>query len=194
MKERRKKGKLIIFSAPSGAGKTTLVKYVMAQLPQLTFSVSACSRKKRDNETDGKDYYFITVDEFKEKIKNKEFIEWEEVYPDHFYGTLYSEVDQKRNRGQHVVFDVDVIGGINIKKIFGEEALAIFIKPPSIKVLKERLLNRGTDSKGNIETRLKKAEFELGFEKEFDVTIVNDKLEEAQQETLRVIRNFLDEK
>ena len=194
MEESRQKGKLIIFSAPSGAGKTTLVKYVMAHVPGLTFSVSACSRKKRDNETDGKDYYFLSAGEFKEKIDNQEFIEWEEVYSDHFYGTLYTEVEQKRNRGLHVVFDVDVKGGMNIKKIFGDEALAIFIKPPSIDVLKERLLKRATDSEDAIETRIKKAEFELGFEKEFDVTVVNDDLQKAQEETVRIVSQFISER
>jgi len=194
MEESRQKGKLIIFSAPSGAGKTTLVKYVMAHVPGLTFSVSACSRKKRDNETDGKDYYFLSAGEFKEKIDNQEFIEWEEVYSDHFYGTLYTEVEQKRNRGLHVVFDVDVKGGMNIKKIFGDEALAIFIKPPSVDVLKERLLKRATDSENAIETRIKKAEFELGFEKEFDVTVVNDDLQKAQEETVRIVSQFISER
>ena len=126
------KGKLIIFSAPSGAGKTTLVKYIMSAMDDLAFSVSAASRKKRPGETDGKDYYFMTVDEFKQKIRNGEFIEWEEVYKDHFYGTLRSEVERIRNSGKHVVFDVDVKGGLNIKKIYGDDALAIFIKPPSI--------------------------------------------------------------
>ncbi len=192
MSETQEKGKLIIFSAPSGAGKTTLVRYVMSQICTLTFSVSACSRKKRDYETDGKDYHFLSVTEFKEKINNHEFIEWEEVYPDHFYGTLFSEVDQKRNAGKHVVFDVDVIGGMNLKKIFGDEALAIFIKPPSVEVLRERLLNRGTDNKENIETRVKKATYELGFESEFDISVVNDDLEKAQKKTLQVVQAFLD--
>jgi guanylate kinase len=192
MPEKQKKGKLVIFSAPSGAGKTTLVRHIMSNLDNLTFSVSACSRKKRDYETDGEDYHFITVDEFKEKIENNEFIEWEEVYPDHFYGTLYSEVECKRNAGQHVVFDVDVIGGLNIKKIFGDEALAVFIKPPSIEVLKERLIYRGTDKQKDIETRIKKAEYELGFEKDFDVTVVNDSLSEAKDETMEVVMAFLE--
>ena len=192
MSEKQKKGKLIIFSAPSGAGKTTLVRYIMSELNNLTFSVSACSRTKRDYETDGKDYHFITVNEFKEKIENKEFIEWEEVYPDHFYGTLYSEVENKRKAGKHVVFDVDVIGGLNIKRIFGNEALAIFIKPPSIEVLKERLLNRGTDKNKDIETRIRKAAYELGFEKDFDVTIVNDDLSKAKDETMQVVIAFLE--
>jgi guanylate kinase len=189
-----KKGKLIIFSAPSGAGKTTLVRYVMSQINTLTFSVSACSRNKRDYETDGKDYHFISVTEFKEKIENNEFIEWEEVYPDHFYGTLFSEVDQKRNAGKHVVFDVDVIGGMNLKKIFGDEALAIFIKPPSVETLRERLLKRGTDKKEDIETRVKKATYELGFESEFDISVINDDLEKAQKETMHAVQAFLDKK
>jgi guanylate kinase len=189
-----KKGKLIIFSAPSGAGKTTLVRYVMSQINTLTFSVSACSRNKRDYETEGKDYHFISVTEFKEKIENNEFIEWEEVYPDHFYGTLFSEVDQKRNAGKHVVFDVDVIGGMNLKKIFGDEALAIFIKPPSVETLRERLLKRGTDKKEDIETRVKKATYELGFESEFDISVINDDLEKAQKETMHAVQAFLDKK
>ncbi|MCB2206891.1 MAG: guanylate kinase [Bacteroidetes bacterium] len=194
MPERQEKGKLIIFSAPSGAGKTTLVRYVMSRIDTLTFSVSACSRKKRDYETDGKDYHFLSIAAFKEKIENNEFIEWEEVYPDHFYGTLFSEVDQKRNAGKHVVFDVDVIGGMNLKKIFGDEALAIFIKPPSFEILRERLLKRGTDKKEDIETRVKKAAYELGFEKNFDVSIVNDDLEKAQKETMHVVQEFLAKK
>ena len=194
MPDRHKKGKLIIFSAPSGAGKTTLVRYVMSRIDTLTFSVSACSRKKRDYETDGKDYHFLSVAAFKEKIENNEFIEWEEVYPDHFYGTLFSEVDHKRNAGKHVVFDVDVIGGMNLKKIFGDEALAIFIKPPSVEILRERLMSRGTDKKEDIETRVKKAAYELGFEKNFDVSIVNDDLKKAQEETMHVVQEFLAKK
>ena len=194
MPDRHKKGKLIIFSAPSGAGKTTLVKYIMSSIDKLTFSVSACSRKKRHHETDSKDYHFISVADFKEKIENNEFIEWEEVYPGHFYGTLYTEVEKKRNAGRHVVFDVDVIGGLNIKKIFGDEALAIFIKPPSVEILRERLLNRGTDKKEDIETRIKKAAHELGFEKNFDVSIVNDDLKKAQEETMHVVQEFLAKK
>ena len=194
MPDIQEKGKLIIFSAPSGAGKTTLVRYVMSQINTLTFSVSACSRNKRDYETDGKDYHFISVTEFIEKIENNEFIEWEEVYPDHFYGTLFSEVDQKRNAGKHVVFDVDVIGGMNLKKIFGDEAMAIFIKPPSVEILRERLLKRDTDKKEDIETRVKKATYELGFESEFDISVVNDDLEKAQKETMHAVQAFLDKK
>lgn len=194
MSEKQEKGKLIIFSAPSGAGKTTLVKYVMSHIDPLTFSVSACSRKKRNYETDGKDYHFLSVAEFKEKIENKEFIEWEEVYPDYFYGTLFSEVNHKREAGKHVVFDVDVIGGVNLKKIFGNEALAIFIKPPSVEILQERLLKRGTDKKEDIETRVKKATYELSFESAFDVSIINDDLDRAQEKTLHVVQEFIAKK
>ncbi|NOX85377.1 MAG: guanylate kinase [Chlorobi bacterium] len=185
------KGKLIIFSAPSGAGKTTLVRYLMSAMDNLEFSVSACSRKKRPGEVDGKDYYFMTVDEFKEKIKNGEFIEWEEVYKDHFYGTLRSEVDRIRNSGRHVVFDVDVKGGLNIKKIFGHDALAIFVKPPSVGTLKERLTRRATDDDREIATRVAKAERELSFADKFDVIIVNDDLEKAKRKTLKVVKDFL---
>ncbi len=185
------KGKLIIFSAPSGAGKTTLVKYIMSAMDDLAFSVSAASRKKRPGETDGKDYYFMTVDEFKQKIRNGEFIEWEEVYKDHFYGTLRSEVERIRNSGKHVVFDVDVKGGLNIKKIYGDDALAIFIKPPSIETLKQRLIQRGTDDRKEIETRIAKAERELSYAGQFDVIIVNDDLEKAKREAYKVVKDFL---
>ncbi len=191
MKDPAKKGKLIIFSAPSGAGKTTLVKYLMSAMDNLVFSVSACSRKKRPGEVDGKDYYFMTADEFKEKIKNREFLEWEEVYKNHFYGTLRKEVERIRNSGRHVVFDVDVKGGLNIKKIFGDEALAIFVKPPSVGTLKERLTQRATDDNREIAARVAKAEKELSFADRFDVIIVNDDLEKAKRETLKTVERFL---
>lgn len=186
-----KQGKLIIFSAPSGSGKTTLVHYVMSKIPYLSFSISAASRKKRVGEKDGKDYYFITADQFRSKIKYDEFIEWEEVYTDHYYGTLKTEVERIRNSGKHVAFDVDVIGGLNIKKQFGSEALAVFVKPPSVDVLKERLKNRATDSAEAIRTRIEKAESELAFENQFDVVIINDDLETAKQNTLETIQAFL---
>ena len=185
------KGKLIIFSAPSGAGKTTLVKHLLSELDSVSFSVSATSRTKREGETDGKDYYFLTAETFKKKISNNEFIEWEEVYKDHFYGTLFSEVEKIRNKGKHVVFDVDVVGGLNIKKIFKEEALSIFIKPPSLEVLKKRLTNRATDSADKIKIRTDKAKHELTFEKDFDLTIVNDKLDEAKKKTIEAVENFI---
>ena len=186
-----KKGKLIIFSAPSGSGKTTLAKHVLTTFNNISFSISACSRKARAGEIDGRDYYFLSVDEFKNKVFNNEFIEWEEVYEDHFYGTLNSEVERIRKKGNHVLFDVDVIGGINIKKKFNKDALAIFVKPPSIDVLIERLTDRSTDTLEAIKTRIKKAEYELSFEKQFDVTIVNDELEKAKKETIEIVSNFI---
>lgn len=186
-----KKGKLIIFSAPSGSGKTTLAKYVLTTFDNISFSISACSRKARAGEIDGRDYYFLTIDEFKRKVFNNEFVEWEEVYEDHFYGTLHSEVERIRNNGNHVLFDVDVIGGVHIKKKFNKDALAIFVKPPSIDALIERLTDRSTDSSEAINTRIKKAEYELSFEKQFDVTIVNDELEKAKKETIEIVGSFI---
>jgi len=188
------KGKLIVFSAPSGAGKTTLVKYLMEQIPSLSFSVSAASRKPRKNEVDGKDYYFLTVDEFKKKIEEQAFVEWEEVYKDHFYGTLISEVERIRNEGLHVVFDVDVKGGVNIKKQFGKDALAVFIEPPSIEALEQRLQNRATDSKKDISIRVAKAKEELAFAPYFDVIDVNDDLNIAKKEVLKVVTEFIENK
>jgi len=185
------KGKLIVFSAPSGSGKTTLVRYLMSVNKKLSFSISAASRKMRPNEIDGEDYYFISVDEFKTKIKNNEFVEWEEVYPDHFYGTLFSEVERLRNKGHHVVFDVDVVGGLNIKKIFTDEALAIFIKPPSLEELKNRLIQRATDDQDKIKIRLDKAKKELAYEHKFDIVIVNDDLEFAKKETINHVNQFI---
>lgn len=185
-------GKLVIFSAPSGAGKTTIVKKMLEKLPELQFSVSACSRKKRPGEKDGKDYYFLSVASFREKISNDEFLEWEEVYKGHFYGTLKSEISRIWDKGKHVIFDVDVVGGLNIKKYYGDKALAIFIMPPSLGHLKERLRKRSTDSEENIETRLAKAEKELKYSEQFDVIIVNNKLEKAVQEAETVVKDFID--
>lgn len=193
MGKSQNKGKLIIISAPSGAGKTTLVKHLMASMDNLAFSVSACSRKKRPGEKDGRDYYFISVDRFKNKIKNNEFIEWEEVYKDHYYGTLQSEVERIRSNGKHVVFDVDVKGGLNIKKKYGSDALAIFVKPPSRKELKKRLSMRGTDDEKEIETRLAKSGHELTFAGEFDVVVVNNDLEKAKKQILNEVNNFLNQ-
>lgn len=186
-----KKGRLLIFSAPSGAGKTTLVKFLMSVIPNLEFSISACSRSPRKGETNGVDYYFLSIDEFQKKIRNNDFVEWEEVYKDMYYGTLHSEVDRIRNNGNHVVFDLDVKGGVNIKEQFGDEALAVFVKPPSTEVLKQRLLSRNTETPESIKTRLERAEFELGFENKFDVSIVNDDLEKAKAEALEAVQNFL---
>lgn len=186
-----KKGKLIIFSAPSGSGKTTLVKHVLSSFNDISFSISACTRKKRINEINDRDYYFLTVNEFKQKIKEDAFVEWEEVYTDLFYGTLNSEIERIVNSGKHIAFDVDVEGGLNIKKKFGKDALAIFIKPPSIEELKNRLLARATDTDDVIQTRLDKAEFELSFEEKFDVTIINDDLQLAKTEIVNLISNFI---
>ncbi len=186
-----KKGKLLIFSAPSGSGKTTLVKYILDQIPGLTFSISATSRPPRVGEQDGKDYYFLSPDQFRKKIAEKAFLEFEEVYPDVFYGTLFDQIASKRAAGYHVVFDVDVVGGLNIKKHFGKDALAIFIKAPSLDILAERLNSRGTDSSESIQKRIEKAEWEMGFAEQFDVVVINDKLEKAQQELKTLITEFL---
>jgi len=188
------KGKLIIFSAPSGSGKTTLVRHLISVMEKLSFSVSAASRKKRPNEVDGKDYYFISVDDFKSKIKKNKFVEWEEVYPDHFYGTLFSEVERIRNEGKHVVFDVDVIGGLSIKKIYKDEALAIFVKPPSVQELKSRLIKRASDDDDKIKLRIEKAERELSYESDFDTVIINDNLELAKKETIKLVNQFMQAK
>jgi guanylate kinase len=184
-------GKLLIFSAPSGSGKTTIVKEVLKKIPGLEFSVSACSRSPRLNETDGIDYYFLSSEEFREKIKNQEFVEWEEVYADQFYGTLKSELNRIWNKGHHVVFDVDVIGGLNIKKQFPIDALSIFIKAPSIESLRTRLTKRGTETVEQIEKRVSKAEYELGFADEFDLLIVNDQIDLAVEQTVQSIQEFI---
>ncbi len=187
----KKKAKLIILSAPSGAGKTTLVHHLMNQIPNLAFSISAASRKPRSGEVDGQDYYFITTQEFKQKIEENLFVEWEEVYENHFYGTLLAEVERLRNEGKHVVFDVDVKGGLNIKKIYGKEALAIFIKPPSVEVLKERLRKRSTEDEESLKKRLDRAEEELSFAPKFDVVVVNDDLMTAKKEVVQTVKKFL---
>mgnify|MGYP006274864453 CR=1 FL=1 len=186
-----KQGKLLIISAPSGSGKTTLVKYLMQTLENLEFSISATSRKPRGQEKDTIDYYFLSDDEFKTKVGNNEFVEWEEVYENRFYGTLKSEVDRIRNEGKTVVFDVDVIGGLNIKKLYGKEALSIFIQPPSIEELKNRLSVRGTDSQSEIKRRVNKAEQEMEYASHFDQIIINDDLEKAQKEIVKVVKTFL---
>ncbi len=188
------KGKLLIFSAPSGSGKTTLVRYIMTKIDNLRFSISATSRKKRINEIDGTDYYFLAVDEFKNKIANDEFVEWEEVYKDRYYGSLKSEVERIRNKGFHVVFDVDVLGGVNIKQMYKDEALSVFVMPPSTEMLKKRLLGRGTDNLQDIQTRLDKAEYELTFADKFDNIIVNDDLEKAKVESYQLVMKFINDK
>ena len=184
-------GKLIIFSAPSGAGKTTIVRHLLEQNLNLEFSISATSRGKRHNETNGKDYYFLSPEEFCAKIENDEFLEWEEVYAGTFYGTLKSEVERIRNNGKHVIFDVDVVGGCNIKKYYGDEALAIFVQPPSVEELRNRLVSRSTDAPEVIEKRVAKAEYELTFANQFDCIIVNEDLTKAFEEAELCIRKFI---
>lgn len=184
-------GKVIIFSAPSGAGKTTLVKHLLAQDLNLAFSVSACSREKRPNETDGKDYYFLSKDEFRNKIEKDEFLEWEEVYDGNFYGTLKAEIDRIWKSGKHVIFDVDVVGGINLKKYFNDKALAIYVEAPSIEVLEERLRARKTETEETIRKRIGKAVMEAKFKTDFDLSIVNEDLDNAKEEAVKVVSEFL---
>ncbi len=186
------KGKLIIISAPSGAGKTTIVKYLLKCNLNLEFSISATSRKPRNNEKHGVDYYFIDNNEFKLKVNNNEFLEWEEVYEGTCYGTLLSEVNRLTDKGKNVLFDVDVKGGISIKKIFGSKALSLFIQPPSIDELRYRLEKRGTDSPDVINKRVAKAKYEITYAGEFDYIIINEDLDKAQIETENLIRNFVD--
>ncbi|MBR2359598.1 MAG: guanylate kinase [Bacteroidaceae bacterium] len=183
--------KLIIFSAPSGSGKSTIINYLLEQDLHLAFSISATSRPPRGQEQHGVEYFFLSPEEFKERIANDEFLEYEEVYQDRFYGTLKSQVENQLNAGQNVVFDVDVVGGCNIKQFYGDRALSVFIQPPSIEELRKRLEGRGTDAPEVIESRIAKAEYELSFAPKFDVIIVNDNLETAKAEALRVIREFL---
>jgi guanylate kinase len=184
-------GKLIIFSAPSGAGKTTIVQHLLKVFPELEFSVSACSRPKRKHETHGVDYYFLSVEEFKQKIKNNEFAEWEEVYKDNFYGTLKAEIERIWKKGKHIIFDMDVVGGLNLKKQFGSQALAIFVMPPSIEHLETRLKSRETETPESIARRIGKAEVELQTANQFDKIILNDNLEHALTEAEKIATHFL---
>ena len=187
------KGKLVIFSAPSGSGKSTIVNWLMQEHPELKlyFSISCTSRAPRGTEQNGVEYFFLTPEEFKSKIANEEFLEYEEVYQDRFYGTLKAQVERQCEAGQNVVFDVDVKGGVNIKRYYGDEALSIFIQPPSVEELRRRLTGRGTDTPEAIEERLAKAEYELTFAPQFDHVVVNDDLETAKQETLQLVKSFL---
>jgi len=184
-------GKLIIFSAPSGSGKTTLVHHLLSKPElKLAFSVSATSRSKRPNETDGKDYYFLSADEFRKRIDAGDFLEWEEVYNNQFYGTLRSEIDRIHAEGKHVMFDVDVVGGLNIKKQFGDDALAAFVKPPSIEELERRLRNRSTESEESLQKRVGKAAEEMEYADQFDVVLVNDDLDIAKAEAEKLVTDF----
>lgn len=185
--------KIIIFSAPSGSGKSTIINYLMQQGLNLHFSISATSRPPRGTEQNGVEYFFLTPEEFRNHISQGDFLEYEEVYKDRFYGTLKSQVDAQLSKGENVVCDVDVLGGQNIKKHYVDRALSLFIQPPSIEVLRQRLEGRGTDSPEVINDRIARAEFELSFAKNFDHVIVNDDLATAQQEALRIIQDFLAE-
>lgn len=188
----RNMAKVIIFSAPSGSGKSTIINYLMAQNLNLHFSISATSRPPRGTEKNGVEYFFLSPEEFKTLIAKGEFLEYEEVYKDRFYGTLKSQVDAQLERGENVVCDVDVLGGQNIKAYYGDKALSLFIQPPSIEVLKQRLESRGTDAPEVIKDRLARAEFELSYADKFDKVVVNDNLEDAQNEALSLIKTFLE--
>lgn len=187
-------GKLIIFSAPSGSGKTTIVRHLLASNSNLGFSISACTRDRRGRaEQNGKDYYFLTPEDFKEKIDNDEFVEWEEVYVGAFYGTLKSEIERVWASGKHVLFDVDVQGGLKLKKYYGDKALAIFVKVPDEETLKQRLLARGTETDDSLSKRLFKVHFEMSFQDQFDVILVNDELDDALQKAQKLADDFLNE-
>lgn len=189
-----KRGKLIILSAPSGSGKSTILQSLLPRGLNLAFSISATSRAPRGTEKDGVEYYFISPEEFKRRIDNDEFLEYEEVYTGKYYGTLKSEVERILNAGKNVIFDVDVVGGTNIKKYYGDQACAIFIQPPSKEALRQRLEGRATDAPEVIEARLAKAEYELSFAPQFDTVIINDVLETAQEEAYQTIKTFLTQK
>ncbi len=189
-----KKGKLLVFCAPSGSGKSTLVQWLMKEHGELNlrFSVSCTTRQPRGTERDGVEYFFITPDEFRRKIAEGAFVEYEEVYTDKFYGTLKSQVQTQIERGENVLFDIDVKGGCNIKRLYGGEALSLFIQPPSKEELRRRLTSRGTDAPEMVEQRLAKAEYEMSFAPQFDRIVVNDDLEKAKQEVFSIVKDFLD--
>ena len=184
-------GRLIVFSAPSGAGKTTVIRHLLESDLPLEFSISATSRAMRGGEKDGKDYYFLSLDVFKKKIAENSFLEWEEVYQNKFYGTLLSEIDRIWAKGNHVLFDVDVFGAANIKKKYPQQSLSIFLMPPSLEILKQRLLERGTETEESFNERREKAEYELSFANQFDKIIINNDLEDAQRETYKTVKDFL---
>jgi guanylate kinase len=185
-------GKLLIFSAPSGSGKTTIVKHLLATNSNLGFSISACTRDKRGrNEQNGKDYYFLTPEDFKKRIDNNEFVEWEQVYEGAFYGTLKSEIQRIWDTGKHVITDVDVKGGLKLKEFYGDKALAIFVKVPSEEILEQRLRGRGTDTEESISKRLFKVKFEMSFENQFDITLVNENLDTALVKAQQLVDEFV---
>lgn len=189
-----KNGKLIVFSAPSGSGKTTIVQHLLQQEElNLEFSVSATSRARRGDEVDGKHYYFMTFEKFKQHIKNDDFLEWEEVYRDNFYGTLKTEVERIWAKGKHVIFDIDVVGGLRIKKKFPEQTLAVFVKPPSVDELKRRLKERKTETEDKINMRVAKASIELATAPQFDHIIENNDLESALKESYQLVKDFVSE-
>ncbi|MBE2206122.1 MAG: guanylate kinase [Saprospiraceae bacterium] len=185
--------KMLIFAAPSGSGKTTIVRHLLGVFSQLSFSVSAATRERRAHEVHGRDYYFISQEEFRQRIDNKEFAEWEEVYPGQFYGTLHSELERLWSEGKDIIFDIDVYGAVRLKKKYPEQALTVFVKPPSRDVLVERLKGRGTESEETFRKRIVKAEEELAFENKFDVVLVNDVLEAAFARAEEIARSFLSE-
>ena len=189
---KKQKGRIVIISAPSGAGKTTIVNYLLSCNLNLEFSVSATTRAPREGEADGKDYHFLSLEEFKHRIERDEFLEWEEVYKGQFYGTLKSETETKLNQGRNVVFDVDVKGGINLKNFFGNNAISLFIMPPSIDELKARLEKRGKDNPSEIKKRVSKALKEMQLASQFDFIIINDRLENALNETYNIVKSFLE--
>jgi len=187
-------GKLIIFSAPSGSGKTTIVKHLLAENEHLGFSISACTRDRRGrSEQNGKDYYFLTPEEFKTRIDNNEFVEWEEVYTGAFYGTLKSEIQRLWDEGKHVLFDVDVQGGLKLKEYYGDRALAVFVKVPDEETLRQRLMARGTETEESLSKRLFKVHFEMSFQSRFDVILVNDDLETSLKKAQKLVDDFINE-
>ncbi len=194
MKTNTKVSKLIIISAPSGAGKSTIVNHLLKTFPELSFSVSATSRHMREGETNGKEYYFVTVEEFQLMIETNQLLEWQEVYPQSYYGTPRSEIERINKLGQTPVFDLDVVGGVNVKRMYGSQALSIFIKPPSFEILEQRLRARATDTEQSLKKRLSKVRYELTFEDKFDCVVINDVLEHALASAESLVKQFLQKK